>query len=83
MLPKTTTASATSNPYASQFCLRGSQENPSGQEGSRDPENRQLKMPSAGHVEGQHSAEIDTKKTREVRTIMLRGPAEQSLQQKK
>src|SRR5437867_4047308 len=60
-----------------------SQENPSGQEGRRDPENRQLKMPGARHVEGQHSAEIDTKKTREVGTIMLRGPAEQSLQQKK
>ena len=60
-----------------------SQEDSRGQKGSRDPENRQLKVPGAGHVEGQHTGEINAEETGEVCTIMLGGAPKQCLQEKK
>src|SRR6476661_5220036 len=89
MLPNTTVASATSKPIRQPVLPSGlaandhrSQEDSCRQKRSRNPENRQLKVPGASQVERQHTGEINAEETGEVCTIMLGGPPEHCLQEK-
>ena len=49
----------------------GSQEDAAGKEGCRRPEQRQLNMPGSGKVIGQPGRQIEPKKTRNIRPVML------------
>ena len=59
-----------------------SQENPGSQKRRGDPKDRQLHVPGARNVEGQNARQIEAEEVGKLRAIMLRGAAQQGLQQK-
>jgi hypothetical protein len=54
----------------------------SGQKGSGNPEDSQLQMPCAREIERKNPSQIHAKKIRDLRAVMLRGGADQGLEQK-
>ena len=57
------------------------QEDPGGEEGGRDEEDRELDVEGAGEVEGEQLGEVDAEEVPELRAIVLRGGADHRLDQ--